>query len=308
MATIRNELEYINEQALASPEAFIEKSEQRYRNIITSVAETALSTHGHTLILLAGPSASGKTTTAMKIAEAMAAQGVQAFRISLDDFYYEAEHMPLLPDGTSDIESVFALDLPLLHETLRSLLEDGVGSVPHFQFKTASRSRWDELRLGPDDVIILEGLHALHPEIAESLGNQQVIKVYISVSSRIYDATKKIILHKRGLRLTRRILRDSQFRGTSAAETIAMWPAVTQGEDAYLTPCKPLADVLINSIHLYESCVFRSLVLPLLDEIPPESPSYKDGCRLARSLRQFEVISPELVPADSLMREFLGNG
>ena len=307
MAAIRNELEYINKQALTEPEAFIEKSEQRYRNIVASVAEKALSSHGHTLILLAGPSGSGKTTTAMKIAEAMAKQGVEAFRISLDDFYYEAEHMPLLPDGTPDIESVDALDLPLLNETLRSLLEDGVGSVPHFQFKTGKRTRWDELRLDSDDVIILEGLHALHPKIAESLGNQQIIKVYISVSSRIYDAEQKIILHKRGLRLTRRILRDSQFRGTSAAETIAMWPAVTQGEDTYLTPCKPLADVLINSIHLYESCVFRNLVLPLLEEIPPESPSYKDGSRLARSLRRFEAISPDLVPAASLMREFLGD-
>jgi len=308
MAAIRNELEYINEQALEAPAEFIEKSERRYRNIITSVAEKALAAHGHTLILLAGPSGSGKTTTALKIAEAMAKQGVEAFRISLDDFYCEAEHMPLLPDGTPDIESVDALDLPLLHKTLRSLLEDGIGSVPHFQFKTGKRTRWDELRLDSDDVIILEGLHALHPKIAESLGNQQVIKVYISVSSRIYDASQKIILHKRGLRLTRRILRDSQFRGTTAAETIAMWPAVTLGEDAYLTPCKPFADILINSIHLYESCVFRTLVLPLLEEIPPESPSYKDGSRLARSLRQFEEIAPELVPAESLMREFLGNG
>ena len=307
MASIRNELEYINEQAREDPRGLIEKSEARYRNIVATIAKNALAAHGHKLLLLAGPSASGKTTTARKIAEALAAGGVRAHRISLDDFYHEAGNIPLLPDGTPDIESVDALDLPLLHQTLRSLLETGRGSVPHFQFKTGRRTRFEEFSLEADDSIILEGLHALHPKIAQSLGNEQIVRLYISVSSRIYDKGHNIVLHKRGLRLVRRILRDSQFRGTAAADTIAMWPSVAAGEEQYLTPCKPFADVLINSIHLYEPCVFRSLVLPLLEAVPVDSPVSKDARRLAKSLRQFGEIPPEFTPKDSLLREFLGN-
>lgn len=304
MANIRNQLEYINAMAQADPAQLIARSEARYRGIVANIAKDALETHGHKLLLLAGPSGSGKTTTAQKLAEAIQAQGLQAHRISLDDFYYEAPDLPRLPDGTADIESVHALDLPLLRETLGSLMETGRGEIPHFKFSEGRRSRWDTLELGREDMIILEGLHALHPEITQ--GRTECTRVYISVSSRIYDERGGIVLNKRNLRLVRRILRDSQFRGTSARETILMWPAVTAGEERYLTPCKPLADVLINSIHIYEPCVFAARVLPLLEEIP-EGAAAKEGIRLARALRKFTPLPAEKVPSDSLLREFLGN-
>ncbi|MDR0530820.1 MAG: nucleoside kinase [Oscillospiraceae bacterium] len=307
MSVIRNELEYINERARACPRELMEKSEARYQNIIAGIAERELRARGHKLVLLAGPSASGKTTTALKLAEAMGEAGVRAHRVSLDDFYHESGNIPLLPDGTPDIESVDALDLDLLRATLRDLLETGRGSVPHFQFKTGKRTRWDAMELGPDDMIVLEGLHALHPKLTQNLDPSHTIKIYISVSSRIYDKNKNIVLNKRSLRLIRRILRDSQFRGSGAAETIAMWPSVTAGEDQYLTPCKPFADLLVNTIHIYEPCVFAPLVLPLLEEIPADAPGGKEARRLARALRQFEPLPPDLVSRDSLLREFLGN-
>jgi uridine kinase len=296
--SIRNELEHINGQALQCPEAFVRQSEARYRNIVSNIAGSALAQRSQ-LILLAGPSASGKTTTARKIAEALAAAGVRAHKISLDDFYYELEDIPLLQGGARDIESVDALDLSLLQQTLRALLETGEGQVPHFSFKAGKRSRWDALRLGPGDVIILEGLHALHPRIAPP---GRALKVYISVASRIYNQNRNIVLNKRALRLVRRILRDSQFRATAASETIAMWPSVTQGEETWLTPCKPQADFLVNSIHLYEPCVFGPLVLPLLRA----QPMTKQAAQLAAALRRFQALPQRLVPADSLLREFLG--
>jgi uridine kinase len=266
-----------------------------------------LGVKGHKLILLAGPSASGKTTTALKLAQAMGEAGVRAHRISLDDFYLEAGNLPLLPDGKPDIESVHALDLPLLRGALRSLMEDGRGEIPHFRFGEGKRVRWDTLRLGRDDSIVLEGLHALHPEITENtaIPARDCTRVYVSVSSRIYDGGE-IVLNKRGLRLARRILRDSQFRGAGAAETIGMWPDVTRGEEKYLAPCKQYADVLANSIHIYEPCVFAARVLPLLEGIPRDAPAAGAAYRLARALRRFEPLPETLVPGDSLLREFLG--
>jgi len=299
MANIRNELEYINHMAKTDPAGLVAAAESRYHNIVAGIAQQVLQHPGHKLVLLAGPSASGKTTTAQKIAEALQQSGAQAYRVSLDDFYFEREKLPLLPCGTPDIESVHALDLPLLRETLRGLMESGRADIPHFSFSEGRRMRFDPLALGDDDMIVLEGLHALNPEITRIC--PQCTKVYVNVSSRIYDEKRNIVLNKRALRLARRILRDSQFRGSSAEETLAMWRAVTDGEDRYLAPCKPFADVLVNAIHLYEPCVFAARLLPLLEGVMDEQ-----GRRLARALRRFERLPEIQVPADSLLREFLG--
>ncbi|MCL1952195.1 MAG: nucleoside kinase, partial [Oscillospiraceae bacterium] len=272
------------------------------------VAGRVRGAHGHKLVLLAGPSASGKTTTAQKLADALCTRDTRAHRISLDDFYLEAGRMPCLPDGSPDIESVHALDLPLLRDTLRSLMETGRGDIPHFKFGAGGRTRYDPLALGPEDTIVLEGLHALHPEITGATGFPAgaVTKVYVSVASRIYDK-REIVINKRNLRLVRRVLRDHQFRGSDAAKTIAMWPAVTRGEEQWLTPCKPHADFLINSIHVYEPCVFAPRVLPLLESVPAGATGAGAAYRLAKSLRRFAPLPETMVSPDSLLREFLGN-
>jgi len=308
MGAIKNQLEYINAMAQNEPIQLVEAAEARYANIITNIAGKVRSAHGHKLVLLAGPSASGKTTTAEKIAAALCTPGMRAHRISLDDFYLEAARMPRLEDGSMDIESVYALDLPLLRDTLRSLMETGRGDIPHFKFGAGGRTRYDPLEIGPEDTIVLEGLHALHPEITGHTGfpGEAVTQVYISVASRIYDH-REIVINKRNLRLVRRILRDHQFRGSGAARTIEMWPAVTRGEERWLTPCKPHADFLINAIHTYEPCVFAPRVLPLLESVPADGPGAGAAARLANSLRQFVTLPEEFTPPDSLLREFLGN-
>jgi len=308
MGAIKNQLEYINAMTRSEPAKLVADAETRYANIVADIAGKVRGAHGHKLVLLAGPSASGKTTTAQKIAGALCTRDARAHRVSLDDFYLEAEDLPRLPDGTLDIESVYALDLPLLRETLRSLMETGRGDIPHFKFGAGGRTRWDPLEIGPEDTIVLEGLHALHPEITGNLrfAPEAVTKVYVSVASRIYNH-REIVINKRCLRLVRRILRDSQFRSSGAANTIAMWPAVAKGERLWLTPCKPNADFLINSIHIYEPCVFAPRVLPLLESIPADATGAGAAYHLAKSLRRFEALPEDMVPADSLLREFLGN-
>jgi len=308
MAAIKNQLEYINAMAQSEPARLVEAAEARYVNIVAGITGKVRSAHGHKLVLLAGPSASGKTTTAQKIAEALGTPDTRAHRISLDDFYLEAARMPRLPDGSMDIESVYALDLPLLRDTLRALMETGRGEIPHFKFGAGGRTRFDPLEIGPEDTIVLEGLHALHPEITGHTGfpAEAVTMVYVSVASRIYNH-REIVINKRNLRLVRRILRDHQFRGSDAAKTIEMWPAVTRGEEQWLAPCKAHADFLINSIHIYEPCVFASRVLPLLEAVPADCAVAGAAARLAKSLRRFVPLPEESAPPDSLLREFLGN-
>ncbi|MDR2687072.1 MAG: hypothetical protein LBB75_04910 [Oscillospiraceae bacterium] len=308
MATINNQLEYINAMARNEPARLVGAAEARYASIVAGIAGKVRSARGHKLVLLAGPSASGKTTTAQKIAGALCTRDTRAHRVSLDDFYLEAGNLPRLPDGAPDIESVHALDLPLLRDTLRDLMEAGRGAIPHFKFGAGGRTRWDPLEIGPEDTIVLEGLHALHPEIAgnPSFPPGSVTKAYVSVASRIYNGDE-IVINKRSLRLVRRILRDSQFRSSGAANTIAMWPSVTKGEEQWLTPCKPHADFLINSIHVYEPCVFAPRVLPLLESVPADAPGAGAAYRLAKSLRRFAQLPEEMAPPGSLLREFLGN-
>jgi len=297
--SIRNNLSYINAMAQQNPAELVAAAETRYSELIAGIAGRARNSPGHKLVMLAGPSAIGKPTTAQKIAEALQHHGAMAYRLSLDDFYLERENLPRLPDGSADIESVRALDLPLLRDTLTTLMEQGRAAVPHYSFRLGKRSHWDELCLGDHDMLVVEGLHALNPEITQLC--PRCTKIYVNVSTRIVD-DDSVVLSKTQLRLARRILRDSQFRNSTAAETLAMWPSVLAGEQAYLAPCKRYADVLVNSVHVYEPCVFAARVLPLLAGLACE-----ESRALAAALSRFAHLPEIQVPADSLLREFLGD-
>jgi uridine kinase len=257
--------------------------------------------------MLAGPSSAGKTTTALRLKTALENLGVNTFTISLDDFYKNREDSPRLPDGTPDFETVNALDLPLLSKTLNTLMEKGAADIPVFDFVTGSRSdKINRIELGKSDVVVVEGLHALNPVITQTLPAQRLLKMYINVSSRIYDKDGDIILNKRNMRLIRRMTRDIRSRGSSFENTLSMWNTVGAGEDKYLFPFRDEADIKINTIILYESCVFRNIAIPMLGEISRSSVHYSDAQRLIRGLERFEPLSPEYVPENSLLREFLG--
>lgn len=307
MSNMNNRIEYINELAKENPQAIIARAELRYRNIINNIAERVLDDTGRELIMLAGPSSSGKTTTAGKIAETFGSLGMQTYVISLDDFYLDRENIPGYAEGNPDFETVYALDLPFLSETMKSLMAGNTTKIPKFDFLTGRRSEdYTEITLGKNDAVIVEGLHALNPVVTSDLRNLKMLKIYISVSSRIYDNRGRIILNKRNLRFVRRMIRDYKFRGSSVENTYNLWKSVCEGEDKYLFPYEDMADVRINSIHLCEPCLFRDAALKLLEESKLPEEYRHEAKRLADSLKMFESIKTDLVPSDSLLREFLG--
>lgn len=307
MSKLDNYLESINALALEQPEHLVMAAEERYRNIIRRVAEQAVAAGTASMILLAGPSASGKTTTAGKIAQALIESGHGAYTVSLDNFYLNQDCSPRFPDGTPDFETVHALDIPLLHETFYQLMQSGQCELPLFDFQTGSRSaQTQRLVLEKGDVVIVEGLHALNPLIYEAFPPEHLLKVYVSVSSRIYAENGKIVLNKRNLRFVRRLIRDRRFRGTDVHETFSLWQSVQRGEDLYLFPFRGNADVRINSIHLYEPCVFREEAIAMLRRVEPEHPFYRDAVRMIGCLQRFVPLARELAPENSLLREFMG--
>ncbi len=306
MANVNNTLEYIIKKA-ETPEAFCKECERKYNRKIQKIAKDIAENQEKTIVMLAGPSSAGKTTTAKKLREALADLNIVCHTISLDDFYLNNCDSPRFPDGTPDYETVDALDISLFEKTMNKLLTEGEALIPEFDFLTGARKKeYNSLKITPSDVIVVEGLHALNPVITKHIPTQSLLKIYINVSSRIYDKNKNIILNKRNMRFIRRMVRDYKFRGNSVDETFKMWITVRYGEDAYLFPFKDNADIKINTIHLYETCILKNIAIELLSEVSKESEFYKESQRLIRNLIRFPSINSSVVPEDSLLREFIG--
>ncbi len=307
MSNINNTLEHIIVSA-QNEESFISEWEERYNNKIDSIAKKVYESGVSEIIMIAGPSSAGKTTTAKKLRQSLKERGVGSYTVSLDDFYLNNEDSPRFPDGTPDFETVYCLDIKCFQEKMKELLEKGGSDLPEFDFLEGKRkAEYNHIKLNQNDVIIVEGLHALNPIITDHLPKDRLLKIYINVSSRIYDEKGDIILNKRNMRFIRRLVRDYKFRGSDVLNTYKLWISVCYGEDTYLFPYKDNADIKINTIHLYESCVLRESAIKLLSEVNKDSEFYKDSQRLIRSLMKFPVINPDKVPDDSLLREFLGN-
>lgn len=309
MARINNYIEYINLEAKNDPAGLIERCEERYKRIVESVVDECIEKHsGRLVIMLAGPSASGKTTTAHKIKQKFIDRGVDCHVISLDDFYLRREQVPGYSEGEPDFESVYALDLKLIDSCLQSLLSGEETYLPSFDFETGTRDdKANYFRLSERDVVIVEGLHALNPIVTQNIPEEFLYKIYISVSSRIYnEESEDIILNKRNLRFIRRMIRDYKFRASSVENTYRMWDSVRMGEDKYLFAFKDYADLRINTIHIYEPCVFKNIAIEMLSAVKEDSIYYRDAKKLIRALNKFTQIEPERVPENSLLREFLG--
>ena len=307
MNNLNSKIEYINERAIASPEAFIGECELRYQSIIDKIAERIITEEGREIVMLAGPSSAGKTTTARKLSETLMKNGVKTYVLSLDDFYLNCVDIPYLPDGSQDFETVDALDLECFEKCVNALLRGETVKNPVFDFPTGKRSetKFNEITLGEKDVVIIEGLHALNPKITQKVSGK-LLKIYINVSSRIYDGEENVLITKRNMRFIRRMVRDYKFRGLSVENTFKLWKNVTAGEDKYLFPYRDNADIKANTIHLYESCVLKHQALEMLkkDNISDEFKEQAEA--LCEALEKFNDISENLVPEDSLLREFLG--
>lgn len=303
------DVDALNVKAQLTPAQLVDQCEARYTQKLDQLA-AYICAEKIKLVLLTGPSGSGKTTSSRRLMQLLKARGEHGIAVTMDDFYRGRDEAPRHPDGQEDLESVEVLDIPRLRSFFTDILQTGESVIPQFDFEKGRRSeKTVHLKAGPDDVVICEGIHALNPRITddELLGayRHDVMKVYLSVRSSFYEEGG-ILLKKRDVRFLRRGVRDFYFRGTSLAETFKLWPYVCLGEDSNIRPFARLADVIVDTTFAYEPCVMKSHAIPLLQEIAPESPYYAKAQELIQRLNAFAGIDPQLVPDDSILREFIG--
>ena len=302
-----NHLEQINEGAVEYPERMIEEVEGAYEENLRNIARNIREHHsGVRVVMLAGPSSSGKTTTAHLLRDYLSEYGGTAHIISLDDFFRGRGLAPLLPNGEYDYESIEALDVEKVIACLKAVTDTGRFTVPKYNF-SAGRPEAQERRyeIKDNDIVIVEGIHGLNPVFTGELPEDACVKLYVSVKQQIKDANGEVI-SPMDLRLVRRIVRDIQFRDTDAELTLSMWDGVVSGEDKYIRPYRISADYTVNSIHIYEPCVLRTVAIPLLRGIAADSLHYRKARDLESRLMRFEPIDTALVPKGSMLREFLG--
>ena len=306
---MKNTLQTINDLALTNPGKLVLRAERHYERELSETAERIAENDDIKIVALAGPSASGKTTTAHILCEKLRALGEEPEIISLDDFYLPVDELPLLEDGARDIESVNALDIPLLNKCFNEIIKTGKTVLPKFKFSSKTRiSNAREIDLSGRGIAVVEGLHALNPLITDLVPRKNIFKAYISVNRGIINEDGSQLLSSRQIRLARRVLRDRTFRGTSVNETLSLWRGVVEGEEKYLYCYKDTADVQIKTLHIYEPCLYRDMFLKLKDEVT-DGAQYRDYfLKTADALERFIPIEASLVPSDSLITEFVGNG
>ncbi len=295
----------INSNIADDKDNFISQCENNYRKQLTEISEQIASVNGRVLVMLAGPSSSGKTTTANILKQDFINKGRHSIVVSLDDFYRDQEESFYFEDGTIDYETVKSIDTDYVDRCLENLIHKGEAMMPYFSFKTKVREGYNKVQVHDDEIIIVEGLHALNPLITDPLKNENMIKLYVSVSSRIYDDTD-VLLTKRDMRFIRRMIRDYHFRDSSVEHTFYLWKGVRMGEDRYLFPYSKRADIRIDSIHPYEVCIFKDIAIKLLDHIGSDSIYYPTASELKSKLMRFVSLKENDVPETSLLKEFIG--
>ena len=258
------------------------------------------------IVLIAGPSSSGKTTTAKKLDIYLRSKGFKTHPISLDDYYVDLDKRVLAEDGKPDLESIKALDTDLFNKNLTQLLEGKKVSLPTYNFITGKREfNGNYLQLGENDLIIVEGLHALNDELTMSIDNKRKYKIYIGPLTQI-NIDNHSYIHTSDVRKLRRIVRDSKTRGYGARDTLRNWKNVAKGERNNIYIFQDEADVVVNSSLIYEIGVLKTYVEPLLFNVNEDDPEYPEALRLINFLRNFLPIPSDDVPADSVLREFIG--
>lgn len=299
---------HINDAVKNSPCELIRQMEEQYSKRVNEIADFVMSIgKGRKIIMLAGPSSSGKTTTANMIVKRVENSGAKAVRLSLDEFFKGEGLAPILPNGAYDYESVDALNIPLMRECMVSLLANGHCMMPKFNFDTKKPSpERTLLEVGENDVIIVEGIHALNPIVTDCLPEDKMVKIYISVKQGIKEGSDEVISAHQ-IRFLRRLVRDYKFRSSFPERTFAMWPQVERGERLYIAPYKRLATVTINSIHIYEVNVIADTAIKILSEMKSDSEYYRQAQSYIKKLMLFENLDESLVPDNSMIREFIGN-
>ncbi len=293
-------IESLNNSFLKEPKKLIKFFENRYKEQIKELVDDFLTFKNKRIILLAGPSSSGKTTTSHLIRNTLKRKGFNTVTISLDDFYLPYDKRPLMPDGTRDNESIYSLDLKSINNFVKSILKHGKAKMPVFNFLT--RSPEDEkvnIKVDSNTIIIFEGLHALNPDLFEN-SLSLAYRVYISPRTDFY-LQNKLLLTSTQLRLMRRCIRDIYTRGTKIGSNLAGWKYVTESEDIYIKRYKETADYFVNSALVYELLLYAKYLKPLL----MATEGSKQALQLIRVLDGCEHMDKKLVPPQSMLWEFL---
>ena len=258
------------------------------------------------VVLISGPSSSGKTTFSKRLSIQLMTCGKRPIAISMDDYFLDREITPRDEKGDYDFESVYALNIPLFNDHLNALLKGDEVELPRYDFHQGKCLKSGKhLRLGPNDILILEGIHALNPLLTESVPEQTKFRVYASALTTIL-LDKHNYIPTTDNRLLRRIIRDYKYRGVSAQETIRRWPSVRAGENKWIFPYQETADAMFNTALFFELAVIRSQAEPLLEQVPEYAEEYSEAYRLKKFLRYFITLNKDEIPPTSLLREFLG--
>ncbi|MBQ3094267.1 MAG: hypothetical protein IJC52_03755 [Clostridia bacterium] len=308
VTAITHDLRAVNERIKTDAAAFVAAQEAAYDRQIERVAEEiAPRVHGFQPILQCGPSSVGKTTTANRLVAALEVRGVQALTVSLDNFYRGKGLAPQLPDGSYDYESPEALDLARLATCVRELVQTGQTQLPRYDFGAGVPAAETTLmHLSGDTAVIFEGVHAFTPSVQAAFdGASAPLHLYVNTRSRFTDGDE-VLLGRRDIRLSRRLLRDERTRACGFAGTMAMWEQVLRGEDLYIAPHRLCREYIIDTTMDYEPCVLAPRLLPKLKELYG-TPYEQKAREFERVYARFEPLATALIPHTSVLREFIGH-
>ena len=283
----------------------INVSEALQEKCIVGIADD-IHRRGARIVLIAGPSSSGKTTFSKRLSIQLMTNGLRPVALSLDDYFVDRELTPRDEHGEYDFESLYAIDLPYFNAQLNALLQGEEVELPRFDFTTGKRVLTGKhLQISDNTVLILEGIHALNPELTDHIAEDAKYKVYVSALTSIMLDDHNYIPTTDN-RLLRRILRDYKYRGYSAEDTISRWPSVRKGEEKWIFPFQEHADAMFNSALLFELAILKGYLMPILEQVKENCPEYSEAYRLHKFLQYFESIPDNDLPPTSLLREFLG--
>ena len=284
----------------------INVSEALQEKKISQIADEIAGRKGIKLVLLAGPSSSGKTTTCKRLSIQLVANGLKPLQISLDDYFVNRDQTPHDESGEYDYESIYALNLNLINEQFNALFRGEEVELPKYDFQTGvSRPSGKKLKMQENNVLVVEGIHALNPELTAHIPERQKFRVYVSALTTILLDDHNYIPTTDN-RLLRRIIRDYKYRGVDAKESIRRWPSVRKGENKWIFPFQENADAVFNSAMLFELAVIKQQAEPLLEQVPENCEEYSEAYRLRKFLKYIRPIPNKDIPPTSLLREFLG--
>jgi uridine kinase len=301
-------VEAIERMAIIDPAGLVKNSEEYYNSQVTRAATRIRELGRCKYILLCGPSASGKTTTAHKLKHRLIAQGVGARVLSMDNFYKGMEHYPKLADGSPDMESVQALDMELLNSCFDELTATGESLFPIFDFATQTqRLREHHIALSENDVLIMEGIHALNPLVLANVPGERIFRIYVSVRTKFMSGEEDVLVPK-DIRLMRRMARDSKFRNYPPIHTLRYWDHVVASERVNIDMYRDGVDLKMDNTIDYEVCVWHALLGGVMEGVDPRDyAEFPQMRKIFDGLMRFPELDPELIPNNSLLREFIGS-